>query len=96
MRRLFVLIFAALAAAILARPEKWLTDFDQAFYLSIAYDLNHHGVFSNGVFDNVDMRSQASHHELTTTFQACCVATDSRSQASCSSPSTSWLRRLAA
>ena len=49
-----ILIFAALAAAILARPEKWLTDFDQAFYLSIAYDLNHHGVFSNGVFDNVD------------------------------------------
>ncbi|MGE0038985.1 MAG: hypothetical protein AB7S93_25600 [Xanthobacteraceae bacterium] len=49
-----ILIFAALAAAILARPEKWLTDFDQAFYLSIAYDLNHHGVFSNGVFDDVD------------------------------------------
>ena len=34
--------------------EKWLNDFDQAFYLSIAYDLNHHGVFSNGVFDDVD------------------------------------------
>jgi hypothetical protein len=49
-----ILIFAALAAAILARPEKWLTDFDQAFYLTIAYDLNHHGVFSNGVFDDVD------------------------------------------
>jgi hypothetical protein len=49
-----ILIFAALAAAILARPEKWLADFDQAFYLSIAYDLNHHGVFSNGVFDDVD------------------------------------------
>ena len=49
-----ILIFAALAAAILARPEKWLSDFDQAFYLSIAYDLNHHGVFSNGVFDDTD------------------------------------------
>ena len=49
-----ILIFATLAAAILARPEKWLSDFDQAFYLSIAYDLNHHGVFSNGVFDDTD------------------------------------------
>ena len=49
-----VLIFAALAAAILARPEKWLSDFDQSFYLSIAYDLNHHGVFSNGVFDETN------------------------------------------
>ena len=28
--------------------------FDQSFYLSIAYDLDHHGVFSSGVFDEVD------------------------------------------
>jgi hypothetical protein len=49
-----VAVFAVLATAILTRPPKWLTHFDQSFYLTIAYDLNHHGEFSNGVFDNVD------------------------------------------
>jgi hypothetical protein len=49
-----VLVFAVLATAILLRPAKWLSDFDQAFYLTIAYDLVHHGVFSNGVFDDVN------------------------------------------
>ena len=49
-----LLIFAVLATAILSRPPKWLSDFDQAFYLTIAYDLDHHGVFSNGVFDEVN------------------------------------------
>jgi hypothetical protein len=49
-----LLVFAVLATAILSRPEKWLGDFDQSFYLTIAYDLNHHGVFSNGVFDKVN------------------------------------------
>ncbi len=48
-----LLIFAVLATAILTRPPKWLSDFDQSFYLTIAYDLNRHGVFSNGVFDEV-------------------------------------------
>ena len=48
-----LLIFAVLAAAILTRPAKWLSDFDQGFYLTIAYDLKRHGVFSNGVFDDV-------------------------------------------
>jgi len=48
-----VLIFAVLATAILTRSPKWLSDFDQSFYLTIAYDLNHHGVFSNGMFDEV-------------------------------------------
>ena len=47
-------IFAVLVTAILLRPPKWLGDFDQSFYLSIAYDLDHHGVFSNGVFDRAD------------------------------------------
>src|SRR5262249_24116474 len=49
-----LLIFAILATAILRQPPKWLSDFDQSFYLTIAYDLIHHGVFSNGVFDDVD------------------------------------------
>lgn len=50
----FIAAFAALAAAILARPDKRLNDFDQSFYLTIAYDLTRHGVFSNGIFDDVD------------------------------------------
>jgi 4-amino-4-deoxy-L-arabinose transferase-like glycosyltransferase len=48
------LSFAVLVTAIVAQPPKTLSDFDQSFYLTIAYDLNRHGVFSNGVFDNVD------------------------------------------
>jgi hypothetical protein len=51
-RAVFALIvFAILLSAILIRPPKWLTHFDQSLYLTIAYDLNHHGVFSNGVLD---------------------------------------------
>jgi hypothetical protein len=49
-----LLVFAVLATAILLRPAKWLSDFDQSFYITIAYDLEHHGVFSNGVFDDVN------------------------------------------
>jgi hypothetical protein len=45
---------AVLTTAILLRPAKWLSDFDQSFYLTIAYDLKHHGVFSNGKFDDVN------------------------------------------
>lgn len=51
---LFVISFAALATAITTRPPKWLSDFDQSFYLTIAYDMNRHGVFSNGIFDTTD------------------------------------------
>jgi len=54
-----VVVFAVLAGAILTRPPKWLTHFDQSLYLTIAYDLNHHGVFSNGVFDDVDSTAGA-------------------------------------
>src|SRR5262245_31706066 len=51
-RAVFALIvFAILLSAILIRPPKWLTHFDQSLYLTIASDLNHHGVFSNGVLD---------------------------------------------
>ena len=48
------LAFVVLAAAITSRPARTLSDFDQSFYLTIAYDLDRHGVFSNGVFDKVD------------------------------------------
>jgi 4-amino-4-deoxy-L-arabinose transferase-like glycosyltransferase len=46
--------FVVLAVAITTRPPKWLSDFDQSFYLTIAYDIDRHGVFSNGVFDTTD------------------------------------------
>ena len=49
-----LLIFVAMLTAILTRPPKWLSDFDQAAYLTIAYDIARHGVFSNGIFDNVN------------------------------------------
>jgi 4-amino-4-deoxy-L-arabinose transferase-like glycosyltransferase len=51
--------FVALAAAIMSRPPKWLSDFDQSFYLTIAYDIHRHGVFSNGIFDNTDSTREA-------------------------------------
>lgn len=47
-------VLAVVAAAVISRPAKRLSDFDQIFYLNIAYDLRHHGVFSNGIFDRVD------------------------------------------
>jgi hypothetical protein len=47
-------VFLLLAVAIMSRPEKWLSHFDQSLYLTIAYDLIHHGVFSNGVLDDID------------------------------------------
>jgi hypothetical protein len=49
-----LVVFAVLVVAITSRPAKRLLDFDQSFYLTIAYDLDRHGVFSNGVFDEVD------------------------------------------
>jgi hypothetical protein len=49
-----VAVFAVLVVAITSRPAKRLLDFDQSFYLTIAHDLDRHGVFSNGVFDDVD------------------------------------------
>jgi hypothetical protein len=47
-------VCAIFVVAITARPPKGLLDFDQSFYLTIAYDLDRHGVFSNGIFDQTD------------------------------------------
>ncbi len=44
-------IFTVIAGTILTRPPKPLDAFDQPFYLTVAYDLIHHGVFSNGFVD---------------------------------------------
>ena len=51
---LAVLAFAVLAVAITRQPPRKLIDFDQVFYITIAYDLERYGVFSNGLFDNTD------------------------------------------
>lgn len=51
---LFLLAFLVFAVAITTRGPKWLNDFDQGLYLTIAYDLDRYGVFSNGQFDKVD------------------------------------------
>src|SRR5258708_7455206 len=48
---LLAAVFVLLTSAILSRPPKWLSDFDQSFYLTIAYDIERYGVFSNGIFD---------------------------------------------
>ena len=42
--------FAVLAFMILQSPAWKLRDFDQIFYVTVAYDLDKHGVFSNGIF----------------------------------------------
>ncbi len=51
--------FVVMAVAITTRAPKWLSDFDQSFYLTIAYDLDRHGVFSNGIFDTTDSTDAA-------------------------------------
>jgi hypothetical protein len=56
---LLVLAFSIFAVAITTRGPKWLNDFDQALYITIAHDLHRHGVFSNGRFDKVDSTTSA-------------------------------------
>jgi hypothetical protein len=38
----------------LHRPDWKLRDFDQVFYVTIAYDLDRYAVFSDGIFDPID------------------------------------------
>src|SRR3981081_3982916 len=59
-RVLLALVAAVvLGLAILSQPARRLSDFDQLFYVTIAFDLDRYGVFSNSVFDNVDSTAQA-------------------------------------
>lgn len=44
--------------SILGRPDWKLRDFDQVFYVTIAYDLDRYGTFSDGIFDSVDSSVQ--------------------------------------
>ncbi len=56
-----VVILASLLAiglSIVSRPNWKLRDFDQVFYVTIAYDLDRYGVFSDGIFDPVDSSVQ--------------------------------------
>ncbi len=49
-----LIAFAVLSALILSRPVRNLQDFDQPFYVTLAYDLDRYGVFSNGPFSQAD------------------------------------------
>jgi hypothetical protein len=46
--------FVFLALLIVSRPDRPLNDFDGPFYITIAYDLDRYGVFSNGTQSPVD------------------------------------------
>jgi hypothetical protein len=46
--------FVILSALILSRPTWTLQDFDQPFYITIAYDLDKWGVFTNGQLGEID------------------------------------------
>ena len=56
---LLVAAFALLSAAIMSRPPKSFNNFDQLSYLTIAYDIDRYGVFSNGIFDQTDSNRTA-------------------------------------
>jgi hypothetical protein len=55
---IFLAAFLVLGLSILSRPDWKLRDFDQVFYVTIAYDLDRYGVFSDGIFDPVDSSVQ--------------------------------------
>ena len=51
---LFVLALVILGTLIVTKPTRNLQDFDEAFYVTLAYDLDRYGVFSNGPFSGTD------------------------------------------
>jgi hypothetical protein len=51
---LFILALVTLGALIVSKPTRTLQDFDQPFYVTLAYDLDRYGVFSNGPFSGID------------------------------------------
>ncbi len=53
-----VVSLLAIGVSILTRPDWKLRDFDQVFYVTIAYDLDRYGIFSDGIFDPVDSSVQ--------------------------------------
>jgi len=53
-----VVSLLTIGASILTRPDWKLRDFDQVFYVTIAYDLDRYHTFSDGIFDPVDSSVQ--------------------------------------
>src|SRR5215472_13275646 len=53
-----VVSLLTIGLSILVRPDWKLRDFDQVFYVTIAYDLDRYGIFSDGIFDPVDSSVQ--------------------------------------
>ena len=53
-----VVSLLAIGLSIVSRPDWKLRDFDQVFYVTIAYDLDRYGIFSDGIFDPVDSSVQ--------------------------------------
>jgi hypothetical protein len=53
-----VISLLTIGFSILTRPDWKLRDFDQVFYVTIAYDIDRYGVFSDGIFDPVDSTVQ--------------------------------------
>jgi hypothetical protein len=53
-----VVSLLTIGLSILSRPDWKLRDFDQVFYVTIAYDLDRYGTFSDGIFDPVDSSVQ--------------------------------------
>jgi hypothetical protein len=51
---LFILALVTLGALIVSKPTRTLQDFDEPFYVTLAYDLDRYGVFSNGAFSGID------------------------------------------
>ena len=49
-----VLSLIIICGLILARPVTTLQDFDQPIYITIAYDLDRYGTFSNGIYADAD------------------------------------------
>ena len=49
-----VVSLLAIGLSIVSRPDWKLRDFDQVIYVTISYDLDRYGVFSDGIFDPVD------------------------------------------
>jgi 4-amino-4-deoxy-L-arabinose transferase-like glycosyltransferase len=49
-----LLALVALALLLLSRPDRALYDFDGSFYVTVAYDLDRYGVFSDGLFAEDD------------------------------------------
>ena len=53
------LVFAFLAATLLTRPPPPIEGFDQSFYYTIAYDLDRHHTYTNGIFGPTGSETEA-------------------------------------